>query len=316
MTVTQAPVAFARSFILPDSVSPVIADLIDHVRPSVVQIRSAGRGNGTGVIWRANGAILTNDHVVAHANGQIEVLLTDGRTLAATVGARAADLDLALLEVSAEDLPAAAVGDSAQLRVGELVFAVGHPWGQPWVVTAGIVSGLGEVPVRGASDTGAANERMAQYVRSDVRLAPGNSGGPLLNARGEVVGINAMIFGGDLAVSIPSHVASEWTVAPARGRTYLGASVAAAEFPAPLRKGAWANRNAGLLVVEIAPGGPAARAGLAVGDLLLDAAGTPLEGIAALRELLTEHAARVVRLYLARDGAIVPIDINLGERSA
>jgi serine protease Do len=315
MTITQAPVTFARSFVLPDSVSPAIADLIDHVRPSVVQVRSAGRGNGTGVIWRANGAILTNDHVVAHANGQIEVLLTDGRRLAATVGARNADLDLALLEVSAEDLPAAAVGDSAQLRVGELVFAVGHPWGQPWVVTAGIVSGLGEVPVRG-DVAGAANERMAQYVRSDVRLAPGNSGGPLLNARGEVVGINAMIFGGDLAVSIPRHVASEWTVAPARGRTFLGASVAPAGFPAPLRKGAWANRNVGLLVVEIAPGGPAARAGLAVGDLLLDAAGTPLEGIAALRELLTEHAARVVRLYLARDGAIIPIDINLGERGA
>ena len=124
------------------------------------------------------------------------------------------------------------------------------------------------------------------------------------------------IFGGDLAVSIPIHVASEWTVAPTRGRTYLGASVAPADFPAPLRKGAWANRNAGLLVVEIAPDGPAARAGLAVGDLLLDAAGTPLEGIAALRDLLTEQAGRVVRLYLARDGAIVPIDINRGERGA
>src|SRR3954468_17778901 len=251
MTVTQAPVTFARSFVLPDTVSPAIADLIDHVRPSVVQVRSGGRGNGTGVIWRANGAILTNDHVVAHANRRIEVLLTDGRTLPATIGARNADLDLALLEVSAEDLPAAAVGDSAQLRVGELVFAVGHPWGQPWVVTAGIVSGLGEVPVRGAADAG--NEHMAQYIRSDVRLAPGNSGGPLLNARGEVVGINAMIFGGDLAVSIPSHVASEWTVAPTRGRTYLGASVAPAEFPISLRKGAWAKRTAGLLVVEIAP---------------------------------------------------------------
>jgi serine protease Do len=316
MTVTQAPVAFARSFVLPDTVSPAIADLIDDVRPSVVQVRSGGRGNGTGVIWRANGAILTNDHVVAHANGRIEVLLTDGRTLPASVGARNADLDLALLEVEAGDLPAAAVGDSARLRVGELVFAVGHPWGQPWVVTAGIVSGLGEVPVRGASESGAANERMAQYVRSDVRLAPGNSGGPLLNARGEVVGINAMIFGGDLAVSIPSHVASEWTVAPTRGRTYLGASVAPAEFPAPLRNGAWAGRKGGLLVVEIAPGGPAERAGLAVGDLLLDAAGAPLEDVAALRELLSERAGRVLRLYCARAGAVAPIDINLGERGA
>src|SRR4029079_5840376 len=173
MTVTQPSVSFAPSFVLPDTISPAISDLVDRVRPSVVQVRSGGRGNGTGFIWRSNGAILTNDHVVAHANGRIEVLLNDGRTLSATVGARNADLDLALLEVAAEDLPAAAVGDSAQLRVGELVFAVGHPWGQPWVVTAGIVSGLGEVPVRG--DAGAANERMAQYIRSDVRLAPGNS---------------------------------------------------------------------------------------------------------------------------------------------
>ena len=317
MTVTQAPVAYARSFVLLDTVSPAIADLIDHVRPSVVQVRSGGRGNGTGVIWRASGAILTNDHVVAHANGRIEVLFSDGRALAATVGARNADLDLALLEVPAGDLPAAAVGDSAQLRVGELVFAVGHPWGQPWVVTAGIVSGLGEVPVRGSSGPGAAGgERMAQYVRSDVRLAPGNSGGPLLNARGEVIGINAMIFGGDLAVAIPSHVASEWTVAPSRGRTYLGASVAPASFPPPLRNGAWTGRDAGLLVVEIVPGGPAALAGLAVGDLLLDAAGAPLDSVEALRAQLSEHATRSLRLYLTRGGSILPLDINLGERGA
>src|SRR6266496_3975607 len=184
MTITQPSISVAPSFVLPDAISPAIAELVERARPSVVQVRSGGRGNGTGVIWRSNGAILTNDHVVAHANGRIQVLLTDGRTLPATVGARNADLDLALLEVAAEDLPAAAVGDSSQLRVGELVFAVGHPWGQPWVVTAGIVSGLGQVPVRGASDAGVANERMAQYVRSDVRLAPGNSGGPLLNARG------------------------------------------------------------------------------------------------------------------------------------
>src|SRR5215212_6497186 len=176
MTVTQAPVAFARAFVLPDSVSPAIADLIDHVRPSVVQVRSGGRGNGTGVIWRSNGAILTNDHVVAHANGRIKVLLADGRTLDASVGARNADLDLALLEVPGGDLPAAAVGDSSRLRVGELVFALGHPWGQPWVVTAGIVSGLGEVPVRSSGGDMGDGERKAQYVRSDVRLAPGNSG--------------------------------------------------------------------------------------------------------------------------------------------
>src|ERR671939_2032207 len=124
MTVTQPSVSLAPSFVLPDTISPAISELIDRARPSVVQVRSGGRGTGTGVIWRSNGAILTNDHVVAHANGRMQVLLTDGRTLNAGVGARNADLDLALLEVAAEDLPAAAVGDSSQLRVGELVFAV------------------------------------------------------------------------------------------------------------------------------------------------------------------------------------------------
>jgi serine protease Do len=316
MTITEPSVVVAPSFVLPDTTSPAIVQLIERARPSVVQVRSGGRGNGTGVIWRSNGAILTNDHVVAHANGRIQVQLTDGRTLDASVGARNADLDLALLEVAAADLPAAVVGDSARLRVGELVFALGHPWGQPWVATAGIVSGLGEVPVR-SSDRGMdGGERKAQYVRSDVRLAPGNSGGPLLNARGEVVGINAMIFGGDLAVAIPSHVASEWTIEPSRGRTYLGASVQPAPFPKAIRHGAWANRGSALLVIAIAPGGPAARAGLRMGDILLDAAGAPIESVDALRDALTQHAAKVARMYLLRDGAVVPIDINLGERGA
>ena len=316
MTITEPSVVVAPSFVLPDTISPAIVQLIERARPSVVQVRSGGRGNGTGVIWRSNGAILTNDHVVAHANGRIQVQLTDGRTLDASVGARNADLDLALLELPAVDLPATVVGDSARLRVGELVFALGHPWGQPWVVTAGIVSGLGEVPVRSSERGMGSGERMAQYVRSDVRLAPGNSGGPLLNARGEVVGINAMIFGGDLAVAIPSHVASEWTVEPSRGRTYLGASVQPAPFPKAIRRGAWANRGSALLVTAIAPGGPAGRGGLRMGDILLDAAGAPTESIDALRNALAQHAARVVRLYLLRDGAIVPIDINLRERGA
>ena len=116
--------------------------------------------------------------------------------------ARNPKLDLALLETEARDLPDAVFGDSARLRVGELVLAIGHPWGQPWVVTAGIISALGEVEM--------SKNRYASYIRSDVRLAPGNSGGPLLNANAEVVGINAMIFGGDLAVAIPTHGAAAW----------------------------------------------------------------------------------------------------------
>lgn len=176
--------------------------LVEQTRPSVVQVRSGQHGAGTGVVWKREGLILTNNHVVAQAQRMVKVTLTDGRELSARVLARNPKLDLALLETEARDLPDAVFGDSAGLRVGQLVLAIGHPWGQPWVVTAGIISALGEVEM--------SKGHYASYIRSDVRLAPGNSGGPLLNANAEVVGINAMIFGGDLAVAIPTHVAAAW----------------------------------------------------------------------------------------------------------
>jgi serine protease Do len=288
-------------------VSPALTELAERVKPSVVQVRSGGRGNGTGVIWRADGAIITNDHVVAHAGEKVQVALADGRSFDATVTARAPELDLALLAVPAQDLPALPAADSRALRIGELVFAVGHPWGQPWVVTAGIVSGLGEAE-RG-------DQRMP-YIRSDVRLAPGNSGGPLLNACGEVVGINAMIFGGDLAVAIPSHVATMWVAEgagkPGAGRVYLGVGVQQAELPAELRRGAWANRSSGLLVAGVEAGGLAAKAGVLVGDVILDVAGEPVESAIALRDALGGLAGRSrVRLYLLRAGSVLPLDVVL-----
>ncbi|HEY1015003.1 MAG TPA: trypsin-like peptidase domain-containing protein [Herpetosiphonaceae bacterium] len=182
--------------------------LLDRAEPSVVQIQSAGRGAGAGFVWAADGAILTNDHVVAHAGDSLQVMLADGRVFDAEVAARNSALDLALLTIRAGGLPPLARGDSEAARVGELVFAIGHPWGQPGVVTAGVISGLGALPV-GRSG------RTAHYIRTDVRLAPGNSGGPLLDAAGNALGVNAMIFGGDLAVAIPIHVAREWIISAA-----------------------------------------------------------------------------------------------------
>lgn len=204
--------------------SHAIAAMIDQAKASVVQVQSGRQGIGTGVIWRSwadRAAIVTNAHVVAGVTRRsmqrdgrtsLRVVAADGRTFDAEVLASNAQLDLALLGVAAGRLPAARIGDSTRLRVGEIVFAIGNPWGQVGVVTAGIISGLGRMPAQGASGAG----RAAQYIRSDVLLAPGNSGGPLLNAAGAVVGINAMIFGGDLSVAIPSHVVGQvvkaWTV--------------------------------------------------------------------------------------------------------
>ncbi len=188
---------------LPAVASARLAQLVDRARPCVVQVRSGWRGAGAGIIWRTDGHILTNYHVIAASQrgAAIPVVLADGRTFAAQVVDHNAALDLALLKIAAPDLPVLPIGDSTRLRVGELVFAIGHPWGQTNFVTAGIVSGLA-IALRD-------NQHQIPYIQSDVRLAPGNSGGPLLNVAGQVVGINAMIAGGDLSVAIPIHVALE-----------------------------------------------------------------------------------------------------------
>jgi serine protease Do len=180
------------------------ADLVEAVRPSIVQVLVHRRGAGAGVIWDAAGSIVTNHHVVADAE-QVQVLLGDGRSVTAAVVRREPSSDLALLRIPAGGLSAAIIRGSSDLRVGELVFAIGHPWGLRDVVTAGIVSGTGEVEVRWGG-------RRVELIRSDVRLAPGNSGGPLIDAAGRVIGINSMILGGDLSVAIPSTVVQRWLV--------------------------------------------------------------------------------------------------------
>lgn len=194
---------------LSTTISDALVALAERVTPSVVQLVSAQRGAGTGIIWGAEGLVLTNYHVIAHAPPPVGVLLEDDRLWEANVVAQEPSLDLALLQLPRRAVDArlavAPIGDSAALRVGELVVAVGHPWGQRNVVTAGIISALGTLQLRGS-------EQRSPFLRSNVALAPGNSGGPLLNSHGEVIGINSMIFGGDLAVSIPSNVAQEWIV--------------------------------------------------------------------------------------------------------
>src|SRR5215210_6391675 len=143
------------------------ARMIEDAQRSVVQVRSGGRGIGAGVVWRPDGLVLTNHHVVAGGRRGVKVALHDGRTFDAAMVKNSRSLDLALLRLSGDDLdlPAAPVGDSDALRVGELVYAIGHPWGSVGAVSAGIIGGVGELrgPGRGSS---------ARYVRSDVTLAP------------------------------------------------------------------------------------------------------------------------------------------------
>ena len=177
----------------------VIDDLVQSVMPSLVIVRGHRYGAGAGIVWDADGLILTNNHVVGRRT-PVVILQNDGEYESKLL-ARDPDVDLALLSIDATNLrplkPA-----SGSPRVGEMVFAFGHPWGQRNTVTRGIVSAL----------TSAQNRRgdKLPIVRSDVPLAPGNSGGPLVNANGEVIGINAMIVGGDQSVSIAASVVTDF----------------------------------------------------------------------------------------------------------
>jgi len=192
---------------LSDTLAAALADVAQRVQRSLVVVHNGRHGAGAGVVWRSDGHIITNHHVVAR--GRIAVTLPDGRDLPARLVADEPEIDLALLKVEASELPAALVADARSLCVGQVVLAVGHPWGQRGVVTAGIISGLSRAATRGQRGS-------VPILRSDVTLAPGNSGGPLVNAAGGVVGINTMLVGGDLGVAIPSHVVSDF-VAQALG---------------------------------------------------------------------------------------------------
>jgi serine protease Do len=189
-------------FDLTANLSESIDMVVQRARRSLVVVHNGRHGAGAGVIWRPGGYLVTNYHVVAR--GAIRVSTLDGQEHPARVVAQAAEVDLALLQVDGNEVDLskwapAMIADSRHLRVGEVAFTLGHPWGQRAAVTAGIISGLAEVKVRREGGR-------LTVIRTDAELAPGNSGGPLLNASGAVIGINTMIVGGDLGVAIPSHI--------------------------------------------------------------------------------------------------------------
>ncbi len=300
----QDSLSTQSSLLLPGAFSSALVEMFNTVQPSIVQVGIQGRGGGTGVIWNPDGRIITNAHVVANEQAKIHVHLTDGRTLEAKVLHRDPRLDLAMLKVNGDNLKALPIGDSSQLRIGEWVFAIGHPWGQRWALTAGIVSSLSSVKV--------ADDLTTRYIKSDVGLAPGNSGGPLLDAEGKVVGINAMIFGGDLSVAIPSDIVSIWLAGlPASKRQVtLGIEIQQVELPPNIRNGSKPQRETGLLIVGIAADRQAKYSDLLIGDILLDLDGKPVNNGATLRKLLAESEGRkAVSMNILRGGVIVTVDV-------
>jgi serine protease Do len=273
------------------------------VQPSIVQVYTEGRGGGTGVIWQDDGRIITNNHVVSSDDAQVQISLFDGRTLNARVLRRNPDLDLALLQITGDGLQSLLFADSSKLRVGEWVFAIGHPWGQRWVITAGIASSTSTVRIR--------NHSSIQYIKSDVGLAPGNSGGPLLNADGAVVGINAMILGGDLAVSIPSSVVNTWLASLPRGLVTLGIELLPVELPEQIGNSLQPVRKTGLLIAGL-PGRQEHQQDLLIGDILLAVAGEPVSTARSVRQLLNKQRqeGNTASLTILRGEKVIIADIT------
>jgi serine protease Do len=181
--------------------SAEMVGVVNGVRHSLVQITHGPMGAGAGILWQADGLIITNAHVVRRKS--LTVTLPDGRILPAKILARDPERDIAALRVDADHLPAAAIGDSRQLRPGQWVFAVGHPWGVAGAATAGVVIGQGH-------DLPEMHDRRREWLMVSLRLRPGNSGGPLVDSAGRVVGINTIMTGPEVGGAVPVQAVKEF----------------------------------------------------------------------------------------------------------
>jgi serine protease Do len=235
------------------SVSAAVDDVTRSARESLVLINRR-HGNGAGIIWTTDGRIVTNHHVVGR-DQQVQVVLADGREFDGAVIARHNSRDLAIVQVNESGLPVARIGDSSTVRPGQIALALGHPLGYRDSVTMGIIVAAGQA----ASDEG---PRTGDFLQSDVTLAPGNSGGPLLDAEGRVIGINSMVAG-QLSLAIPSQAAEVFVHGSQPG---LGAYIGVAGMLVQLRG---ARQPVGFLLNDIVEGAPADRAGLNVGDIIV-----------------------------------------------
>jgi S1-C subfamily serine protease len=304
-----------------DAYSQAVTQAVEAVGPSVVNIevhrsragtgpaRRRDGGTGSGFFFTPDGLILTNSHVV-HGATAIEVTLQDGRHLLATAVGDDPDTDLAVIRVIGDDFVHARLGDSAALRPGQLVVAIGSPLGFQATVTAGIVSALGRSM---RSRTG---RLMDNIIQTDAPLNPGNSGGPLASARGEVVGVNTAVIvpAQGLCFAIPSNTAN-WVAGRLiqHGRIrrgYLGIGGQAARLQRRLVLEHQLATPTGVLVLHVEAGGPAQRGGLLHGDIIVGLGGHPVSGGDDLQRLLTEEVIGTpVRLAALRRGQKIEIEI-------
>src|SRR5712671_6842478 len=260
-------------------------EIAEKLRRSTVLIHAGGRGGGSGVIWSSDGTVITNAHVARGAH--IGVELWDGREFGARVASRDSQRDLAELRIDATDLPSVLVADSSQVRPGELAIAIGNPLGFVGALTTGVIHAVG--PLHGLGSR--------SWVQADVRLAPGNSGGPLADARGRVIGINTMVAG-RLALAIPSNTVQDFLSA-GPSDAWLGVTVHPVKVP---RSNSFAGgtHRFGLVLLEIEPHSPASFASLLPGDILLGTEEKAFSSPGDLSQALQGKGPRTLRLEFLR----------------
>jgi len=308
-----------------DDYSRAVTRAVDIVAPSVVSIevskKDASRrgrsdsaaGAGSGFVFATDGLILTNSHVV-EGSSQVQVALPDGRDYAADVVGQDPDTDVAVLRITAPDLVSVAFGDSRTLRAGQLVVAIGNPYGFHHTVTAGVVSALGR-SLRSHS-----GRLIDEVIQTDAALNPGNSGGPLVTSDGRVVGVNTAIIAGSQGLSFAVPISSVVAVLPALlrdgrvRRGYLG--IAGQNVPL-LRRVTRFHRlgqAAAVLVISVEADGPAMAAGVRDGDLIVSLDDEVVGGLDDLHRLLTEHRIGTnVRLGVLRGADRREIEVPVKE---
>ena len=288
----------------------VAAELTGKVASLRVPRRGSGRSGeslGSAVVYTSDGFLLTNAHVVGNAQSGT-ASFSDGTSVPfTTVGADPLS-DLAVLRAAGPTPPPTKLNEANRLLVGQLVVAVGNPLGLAGSVTAGVVSALGRsLPTR----SGSAARLVEDVIQTDAALNPGNSGGALADSQAKVVGINTAVAGVGLGLAVPINATSRKIISTLMQhgrvrRAYLGLVSAPAPLPAQQQQ-RW-GRTSGLRVVEVVSGGPAAQAGLRAGDLLLTAAGQPVEKAQDLQRLMFDEAiGRPLAITVFRNGALVDV---------
>jgi S1-C subfamily serine protease len=305
-----------------DAYSQAVIQAADKISPAVVNIEVTPRGSrssepsqgqphatGSGFIFTPDGYILTNSHVV-HGAGRVEVAVSDGRRMRADLIGDDPETDLAVLRISASDLSAAPLGDSNHIRVGQLAIAIGNPYGFQCTVTAGVISALGR-SLRARS-----GRLMDNILQTDAALNPGNSGGPLVSSRAEVIGVNtATIMPAQglcfaIAINTAKFVAGRLIRDGHIVRGYIGTAGQNVQLPRRLVHFHRVAVPSGVMIVSVEPSSPAERAGLKHGDVVIGLGGKPVGSIDDLQRLLSSECVGVsIEITVVRATEILTLRI-------